>query len=349
MKIAYGLAGEGRGHSTRAIAVGSKLINAGHDVTFFTCCDAIQPLTEQFGSHRIHQMPTPRLQYSSDATMSTWRTSLSTLGFFNENRPNIIKLARILREENYELVISDFEPLLSRASKPANIPYISLSNQAFSKICSLPFKYWWKNMKVRMAYDFVSPEPDYTIVIKAVDYPCDAPNTTFAGPSIRDNVEGRRWVGDKAHIHAYLRPSVKAILPELGKYAEKQGLRVKLYGGLDYDHPLFDNIKSSNDGFIEDMVSSRFVVATGGASLLGELAYTGTPAILIPEPNQIEQEINAMLAQDTYPHIDYIVHHDFTSEKLDEMVRTLHGMGESYAEDGTNKAYEAIEQYMKGM
>ena len=40
MKIAYGLSGEGRGHSMRASALGTQLVAAGHEITFFTSGDA---------------------------------------------------------------------------------------------------------------------------------------------------------------------------------------------------------------------------------------------------------------------------------------------------------------------
>ena len=54
MKIAYGLSGVGRGHTMRASALGSQLIANGHDVNFFSCGDATEPLTTRFGPNRIN-------------------------------------------------------------------------------------------------------------------------------------------------------------------------------------------------------------------------------------------------------------------------------------------------------
>ena len=45
----------------------------------------------------------------------------------------------------------------------------------------------------------------------------------------------------------------------------------------------------SEKRFIDDMVRSELVVGTAGTQMIGELAYLGAPAILIPEAGQKEQ------------------------------------------------------------
>ena len=60
MKIAYALAGEGRGHAVRAISLGKGLIERGHEIKFFTCGDALELLQETFGHNSVHDLETPR-------------------------------------------------------------------------------------------------------------------------------------------------------------------------------------------------------------------------------------------------------------------------------------------------
>ena len=56
-------------------------------------------------------------------------------------RKTILTLSDQLREENYDVVISDFEPLLSRAALNANIPCLAFNSQNFVTICKIPIKY----------------------------------------------------------------------------------------------------------------------------------------------------------------------------------------------------------------
>lgn len=49
--------------------------------------------------------------------------------------------------------------------------------------------------------------------------------------------------------------------------------------------------------FAADLASSRAVVCTGGQQLIGEAHYFGKPMLVVPIPNQHEQEINARYAR----------------------------------------------------
>ena len=60
MNIAYALAGEGRGHTTRAIGLADRLIEAGHRVQFFTCGDAVDLLEKRYGANSVTYLETPR-------------------------------------------------------------------------------------------------------------------------------------------------------------------------------------------------------------------------------------------------------------------------------------------------
>ena len=64
MRFAYALAGEGRGHTTRALGLGQELIDRGHEVRFFTDGDALALLRTRFGPDAVVEMPVPRFAYS---------------------------------------------------------------------------------------------------------------------------------------------------------------------------------------------------------------------------------------------------------------------------------------------
>ena len=60
MRIAYALAGEGRGHTVRALTLANGLIERGHEIAFFTCGDALQLLRDEFGADSVFHLETPR-------------------------------------------------------------------------------------------------------------------------------------------------------------------------------------------------------------------------------------------------------------------------------------------------
>ncbi len=53
----------------------------------------------------------------------------------------------------------------------------------------------------------------------------------------------------------------------------------------------------SEAGFVEDLATSRAVVAGGGFTLMGEAVFLGKPMLSVPLVGQFEQTINAMYLQ----------------------------------------------------
>jgi uncharacterized protein (TIGR00661 family) len=51
------------------------------------------------------------------------------------------------------------------------------------------------------------------------------------------------------------------------------------------------------DAFAADLASCRGVLCSAGQQLIGESHYFGKPVLVVPMPNQHEQEINAHLAR----------------------------------------------------
>ena len=85
MKIAYALAGEGRGHTTRALTLANGLLARGHEVAFFTCGDALELLRESFGHDAVYHLETPRFVIVRKR-VSYVRTGLKGLGYLYGHR-----------------------------------------------------------------------------------------------------------------------------------------------------------------------------------------------------------------------------------------------------------------------
>jgi len=351
MKIAYGLSGEGRGHSMRASALGSQLVEAGHEVDFFTSGDAVEPLSERFGEQRIKHLPTPKF-HLVDGKLNVFRTTVDFVKFMNTERRRILTLSTMLQEENYDAVISDYEPLLSRAALNANIPSLAFNSQNFVTVCKIPFKYRHLSMPLALVNAFIVPNCSHTIVSKPVRVK-DASNTKadLVGPMIRKHITEQEWNGEKNHILMYRSHALDWPTSEIIEWANNKGLTIYFYGNLTPEEEKlvseeFIHKPISELQFVQDMVDAKLVIGTSGTQLIGELAYLGIPAILVPEEGQTEQELNAYLADDSYPNMATINSKDINAENLDKLVTNLDGLGIRHTEDGTNGAFIAVQKWL---
>ena len=101
----------------------------------------------------------------------------------------------------------------------------------------------------------------------------------------------------------------------------------------------------SNEGFVEDLRTSRGVVAGGGFSLLSEAVYLGKPVLAIPLRGQFEQMMNARyLERDGYGLCAPVVTREILGEfleRLGEFERALAG----YEQEGNSVTLKTIEQH----
>ena len=355
LKIAYALSGEGRGHTMRASALGQRLLDSGYDVQFFSCGDAIEPLTEKFGAKRIHDLPTPRFVYKKNGQFHLWKTSTDFVKFMFGERRRILRLSQMLRDENYDVVISDFEPLMSRAANNAGIPLVSFNSQNFVNVCKLPSKYKSLALQILLVNQLIVADSAFTIVSKPVKLPIREQVGCLVGPIIRDHIIGRRWRGGGKFILLYYRPSISKTLPDVLEWAEQKGWKVHLYGRLHpsekalLDHDSVVKRPISETKFIDDMIDSELVIGTAGTQMIGEIAYLGAPAILVPESGQKEQLLNAQLASADFPNVTWLPPHKVRYDYLEEAVNNLSDTGVRHIENGSDDAFEAFVKWAENL
>jgi uncharacterized protein (TIGR00661 family) len=82
--------------------------------------------------------------------------------------------------------------------------------------------------------------------------------------------------------------------PDLAKLLKSVRCRFVAYGfGRDGEESNILFKKPSLDGFMEDLIASKAVVANSGFSLVSEALYLGKPYLAVPVKNQFEQTYNA--------------------------------------------------------
>ena len=353
MKIAYALAGEGRGHTTRAIGLGNKLIEVGHEVRFFTCGDAIELLHQQFGADAVMDLETPRFVIGNNG-VSYSKTTISTLKFLSGHNNRVKLCVSQLTQYGAEVLISDFEPTFARAAKKMKIPLISFNSQRFAIDTKLKQKLSRiqriKLLPIKILCRLFAPKPHLSVISKGFNLEAKRSDIHLVGPMLRPAFFPGAWKANGTHVVAYLRKSVLGHLPQIAEHAASFGLKVKLYGQYPQDLP--ENVELcpiSDTGFTSDLLTCDWIYQTAGSQLLGEVGVLGVPAICFPEPNQIEQKINAVLAEKAYPNVSVLRKKRISTTDL-ELARTKCCVTEipSTYENGTIGAFEVIQTFLAG-
>ena len=123
--ILYGVNGEGAGHSTRSREIILHLQRKGHSVVAASFDRGLRNLSDVCEVLEIHGF---RFTYVNNAVRYN-RTLARSLFQARKATRGIKELDRVIDERGIDLVITDFEPLTSRAGRRRKLPVISIDNQ----------------------------------------------------------------------------------------------------------------------------------------------------------------------------------------------------------------------------
>lgn len=298
-RIVYALSGQGRGHTSRVMAVSDDLRELGHEVVF--CCGGTaRDILETQGEPVI---PVPPLRQIMDGN------EVQILDTIRNNWEYVVRCDRIvadLTEEFAEvaphLVITDFEAFSHRAADRLGIPVISFNHQQIvtETRYSLPFKYRFDAALTTAAIRFIAPARPRQVLV-----------TSFFFPPLKDPSKTRL-------IPPIIRPGVQSLTPTRGEhilvyYNSTDGAEHVLQAFREVDVPFiiynfdappdaaaYDNVifkEPSIDEFLRDLASSRSVISTAGFTLTSEALYLGKPLLVVPNRGIFEQTINALFLQ----------------------------------------------------
>ncbi|MEO0815577.1 MAG: glycosyltransferase family protein, partial [Myxococcota bacterium] len=206
-------------------------------------------------------------------------------------------IAKRMREERADLVLSDFEPITIHAAKLAKVPLWSLDHQRFLQFCDLgklpafdAFRVWC----MKTAIDLVYSTPDRIFVSGFYLPELKKPNPRVerVGILMRDVVlKAKPTKGD--HLLAYMRRDCPEHFLEMLAHC---GREVRLYG-LGAQEPrggiVFKEIDTER--FIGDLASCAGLICTAGNQLIGEAMYMSKAVLALPEVSNSEQQMNARL------------------------------------------------------
>lgn len=296
-KIAFSLAGEGRGHATRAKTIVDHLIKRQHQVVLFAPEFAFRFLSDVYrDEHRVTVEEIPGLMFHySQKRLHFLKTSLAASRYLVKLPQLITQLTRRLQDLRPDLAITDFEPALPRAATRAEIPWISVDHQHFlvySDLSVLPYELQMKAWGMSQVVQLYHQQPAKSVVSSFYFPPLksNAKNVVQTGVLLRDQVVLAQ-PEQQGHLLVYLRRFADRRVFEALSQCRCE---VRIYGlGQQPDEGNLRFRSVSESGFLDDLRTCRALISNAGNQLVGEALFLRKPVFVFPEERNFEQEINA--------------------------------------------------------
>ena len=294
--IIYALSGQGRGHTSRVMAISDELRNRGHNI-LYCCGGTAREVLEALGEPVLPVLPLRQVMEDNRIRFS------KTL---QRNREAIISLSEIterLADEfvSYQpdLLITDFEAFSPRAAKRIGLPMISFNHQQVVTEAhyKLPPRYWPDAWMSSLAIKLITPSrPEHVLITSFFFPPLKNPEiTTFVLPIIRPGVQ-EITPGQDDHVLVYYNNTVG--VDHVLNILKRVNVSFIVYNFAPPEHlEDYPNIvfkPPSLDGFLKDLANSRAVLCTAGFTLISEALYLGKPLLVVPNRGIFEQTLNAM-------------------------------------------------------
>jgi uncharacterized protein (TIGR00661 family) len=341
--ILYGVNGEGAGHSTRSRVVIEYLRERRHEVigasfdrgleNLRTACEVveIQGLRFSFVDNQV--------RYRKTATKNLFASPKIAA---SEHR-----LVNLIREREVGLVITDFEPLTCRAARRTHTPLLSIDNQHMMTNTDVktPREFRKDAAAAKLVTRLMTPGAGSYVVTSFFEAEIKKKNRTIVPPILRKKIVEAKPTND-GHILVYVTspaPGLAQILRTVrGKFRAYGFGREGVEGNVEFKKP-------SLDGFAEDLLRSRAVIANAGFSLLTESLYLRKPFLAMPVKHQFEQMFNAYwLAKAGYG----TYWEDLNKERIESFLYNLPEYDErlsDYPRNGNERLYAALDQLIPRM
>jgi uncharacterized protein (TIGR00661 family) len=248
------------------------------------------------------------------------------------------------------VVISDFESWTYLYAKAHRLPVISIDNMQIINRCTHDaeildapgFQFTRAFVKGKL------PFCDQYLITTFFYPPIRKPKTHLFPPILRPEIlAANRRPGE--HLLVYQTAEGNASLAET---LAKTGLECRIYGmrrDLKEDE-VEGNLRYrpfSEAGFIDDLASSRAVIAGGGFTLMGEAVYLHKPMLAVPLGGQFEQVLNARyLERDGYGQSAADLDDPATIARFLERVPACEAKLAAYHQDGNRLLLQKVDELL---
>ncbi len=350
MKILYGVVGEGMGHAMRSRVILEHLIAQEHDVEIMASGRAVDFLSKRFegvnrihGLHMIYEENRVRPMKTLWSNVTTGATGLPK---------NIAAYFELVTSFRPQAVISDFESWTYLYGKTHRLPVLSVDNMQIINRCTLPSEVIAGHQaEFQLTKAFIKsklPFCDEYFITTFFHPEVRKERTRLFPPILRPEIlAAKRRRGD--HLLVYTTGEGNDTFADT---LHKSGLECRIYGmRRDLKSEVVEgNLRFqpfSEDKFIDDLASSRAVIAGGGFTLMGEAVYLRKPMLAVPLARQFEQVLNAR-----YLELEGYGRHAETLDDpktVTDFLEAVPGCEEklaSYTQDGNTKITQAIDEWL---
>jgi uncharacterized protein (TIGR00661 family) len=288
-----------------------------------------------------------------DHEVKRWDTAMSLLRGAASGWPeNLKRYAKMTDAFKPDAVVSDFESFSAYYGHSKGLPVICLDNiQAVRRVWHAPEILRGKKIDWRLTKGIIKakiPTADHYLITTFFDAPLKHDNTTLVPPILRRSIlEAQPTQGD--HVLVYQTGETFKNLPEvLRRFPE---IPFHIYGlRRDLKEPVVEGNLTfcpfGEQSFVDDLASSRGVIASAGFTLIGEALHLGKPYLATPVKGQFEQVMNARYIE----HLGYGLQDEALDEfsvraflnQLDTFAQNLHG----YPRHDNEVMFSALEEHL---
>jgi uncharacterized protein (TIGR00661 family) len=281
MRILYAVQGTGNGHITRAIELIPHFSKYG-DVDILLSgisSDVELPFPVKYRYYGLSFV------FGKKGGVDIWKT------YWKLKSRKLYKEIKSLPIQEYDLVVSDFEPISSWACKMAGKACIALSNQVATlhPMAPKPKKADFFGRKVLQYY--APSTHEYGFHFQSLDQ-------HIFTPIIRKVVR-ETPVSNHGYFTVYLPAySDKKIIKFLSRL---EGINWQVFSKIAKETYSVDHITISpieTESFIQSMAGAAGVISNAGFGTTSEALYLGKKLLVIPMKTQYEQQCNASMLEE---------------------------------------------------
>lgn len=350
MKILYGVVGEGMGHAMRSRVILEHLVAQEHDVEIMASGRAVDFLAKRFeGVNRIHGLHMIYEENRVRPMKTLWSNVLTGATGIPKNIAAYFDLITSFRPQ---AVISDFESWTYLYGKTHRLPVLSIDNMQIINRCTLPKEIIEGHQaEFQLTKAFIKsklPFCDEYFITTFFHPEVRKERTRLFPPILRPEIlranrrKGEHLLvyttgeGNEAFADALARTGLECRI-----YGMRRDLKAEVVEGNLRYQPF------SEDKFIDDLASSRAVIAGGGFTLMGEAVYLHKPMLAVPLARQFEQVLNARYLQleGFGRHAETLADEKTVLDFVDAIPACEEKLAR-YAQDGNTKILSALDGWL---
>jgi uncharacterized protein (TIGR00661 family) len=276
MKVLYAIQGTGNGHLSRSMDIVPLLKNMAEVDILVSGIqgDLSLPFPVKYKCHGMGFV------FGKNGGVDLWKT------FYKSNFRKFLKEVNNLPVEDYDLVITDFEPVTAWACYLRDKACVGLSHQAAVLASQAP-KPESSDMVGRLILKQYAP------VTEQYGFHFKSFNDNIYTPVIRQQVRNIE-VTNKGHYTVYLPAYDDArLIKQLSNFKDVKWEVFSKHNKKVLKHRNITIQPINNEKFINSMASSAGVLCGAGFETPAEALFMKKKLLVIPMKNQYEQQLNA--------------------------------------------------------